>query len=96
MRRRPDDEEVMPGFWELPQATGHRALDELRELGVDPSVKIGAFKHAITYRAFEGSVYRAELAGPRPEEYRWVTRTRLAALPVSTITKKALRAAGLD
>ena len=92
MRRRPAFEEVMPGFWELPQCAGNRLEEEtLGQLGIVLESKIGEFKHAITFRSYHGHVYQGALTGDRPQEYRWVNRSRLGSLPLTTITKKALK-----
>jgi len=91
MRRRPDHEEITPGFWELPQAIGARLdIDCLQPLGIRLGEKLGEFKHAITFRSFACAVYEAILESPRPEEYRWVSLRRRSELPLTTITKKAL------
>ncbi len=92
MRRRPDEEEVMPGFWELPQHAASR-IDEnaFDPLGIAVGERIGVFKHAITFRAYSGQVYRGTLEGQRPEEYRWIHTRRLESLPLTTVTKKALK-----
>lgn len=95
MRQRPAFEEVMPGFWELPQYAGSRLEEDVFGLlGIGLERKIGEFKHAITFRSYSGHVYQGVLSGNRPEEYRWVNRNRLESLPVTTITKKALRQRG--
>jgi A/G-specific adenine glycosylase len=92
MRRRPDEEEVMPGFWELPQHAASRIeRNAFQLLGIELGEKIGCFKHAITFRAYSGEVYRGTLEGQRPDEYRWMHSSRLASLPLTTITKKALK-----
>jgi A/G-specific adenine glycosylase len=92
MRRRPDDEEVMPGFWELPQYAASRIEENAFDaLGIELGRRIGAFKHAITFRAYSGQVYQGTLEGERPEEYRWIHGSRLESLPLTTITKKALK-----
>ena len=95
MRRRPDDEEVMPGFWELPQYAASRIdKDAFDSLGIELGERIGAFKHAITFRAYSGHVYQGTLEGERPEEFRWIHGSRLQSLPVTTIAKKALKQRG--
>jgi A/G-specific adenine glycosylase len=95
MRRRPDEEEVMPGFWELPQQAASRIeRNAFRSLGIELGERIGVFKHAITFRAYSGAVYRGTLEGQRPEGYRWVPGVRLESLPLTTITKKALKQRG--
>jgi adenine-specific DNA glycosylase len=92
MRKRPEFEEVMPGFWELPQYTAHGPeKDAFGLLPIGLESKIGEFKHAITFRSYSGHVYQGVLTGNRPEEYRWINRRRLESLPVTTITKKALK-----
>ena len=91
MRQRPASEGVMPGFWELPQtSTAGMDGDGFFLLGIQLGDRLGDFKHAITFRAYRGTVYQGHLEGDRPEDYRWVGRRRLASLPVTTISKKAL------
>lgn len=93
VRQRPASEKVMPGFWELPQTSAARLeADCFFLLGIELGDALGEFKHAITYRAFRGTVYQGRLDGERPEEYRWIARGKLVALPVTTVTKKALAA----
>jgi A/G-specific adenine glycosylase len=95
MRQRPADAGVMPGFWEAPFAEGKGlGTDCLRELGLDLTKPIGGFRHGIMFRSYVGTVYAGELAGRKPEEYRWLSAAEREALPVSTITRKALRASG--
>ena len=86
LRRRADDEAIMPGFWEAPQA---ERLEELDDLGFEVGDEVGRFRHGITFRSFEGVAYRARLTGETPEGYRWAAEDELDLLPVSTITKKA-------
>ncbi len=95
MRRRPDHEQIMPGFWELPVAQGPRLdADCFRLLGVRLDAPVGEFRHGITFRIYKGKVWEAVLEDQKPEEYRWVAPKRRAALPLTTISKKALQAAG--
>ena len=96
MRQRPEDAGVMPGFWETPYAEG-TALgpDCLRDLGIELTEPVGGFRHGIMLRNYTGLVYAARLTGTKPEEYRWLTASQRATLPISTITKKALAAAKL-
>ena len=97
MRRRPEDEAVMPGFWELPVAQGPRLEAEpFARLGVRLARPLGAFRHGITFRSYRGKVWEAVLEGKRPDEYRWIAAARRAGLPVTTISAKALRAAGCE
>ncbi|MDA0207751.1 MAG: A/G-specific adenine glycosylase [Acidobacteria bacterium] len=78
MRQRPDDEKLMPGFWELPQYASSRIdAHAFAALGIELGERIGAFKHAITFRAYSGQVYQGTLEGERPDEYRWIHGSRL-------------------
>ena len=91
MRQRPGDAEIMPGFWELPYLEGVKLNPALfTELGLTVGPKIGEFKHSITDRIFQGSVYEATLEAKRPQEYRWIPPNRLHQIPVTTISRKAL------
>jgi len=94
LRQRPADSAIMPGFWELPQAEAAR-LDAgcFQSLGIESDGLLGEFRHAITFRNYRGRVHRGILAGKAPGGYRWVSTTRLAELPLTTIARKALAAA---
>jgi A/G-specific adenine glycosylase len=95
MRQRPADAGVMPGFWEAPYAEGSALGPEcLAELGIELAERVGAFRHGIMFRSYFGAVYLGRLTARKPEEYRWLSAAQLAKLPVSTIAKKALAAAG--
>ena len=96
MRRRPDQEAVMPGFWELPVAQGSRLEEEpFAALGVRLARPLGEFRHGITFRSYRGKVWEAVLEGKRPGEYRWIASGRRAVLPVTTISAKALAGGGV-
>ena len=96
MRQRPADAGVMPGFWEAPYAEGIRlGSDCLAVLGIELGERVGRFRHGIMFRSYTGSAHRGRVTGRKPEEWRWVSAEERARLPVSTITKKALQAAGL-
>jgi A/G-specific adenine glycosylase len=74
----------MAGFWELPWA---------EQLDGEPGEEIGSFRHTITHHHYRFTVCRAEVArAPRP--FRWMAPAALAALPLSTTARKALRLAG--
>lgn len=88
LRQRPEDASLMPGFWELPQADGDTAPAALIELGE----ALKRFRHSITYHEYSVTVFRAALRGRRPAGFRWVARSALASLPLTTITRKALKA----
>ena len=93
MRQRPPDAAVMPGFWELPQRAAKK-LDEdcLLDLGIKLGGELGRFRHAITFRSYRGRVYRAKLVGPLPPGYGWIAAGRLDEIPLTTVTRKALKA----
>jgi A/G-specific adenine glycosylase len=95
LRQRPDDSAIMPGFWELPQAEAPR-LDAgcFRDLGIECDGLLGEFRHAITFRNYHGRVHHGIVIAKAPKGYRWVSRRRLAGLPLTTITRKALAATG--
>lgn len=71
----------MAGFWELPspeQLPGARCGRVLR-----------VFRHTITHHHYRYQVVSAT-AGRMPEGFSWFTSRELAALPVSTVARKAL------
>ncbi len=68
------------GFWELPEVFS----------GVRLGPKLGAFRHAITNSQYYFEVREARIE-IRPRECRWWDETKLAEIPLSTPTKKALR-----
>ncbi len=84
LRRRPDKLSLMPGFWELPQAEG------LEPRGFILGERLKSFRHSITHHEYTATVFRAALRGRPPAGYHWISRQRLKALPLTTITRKAL------
>ncbi len=84
LRQRGAGLSLMPGFWELPPADG-------LELGQS----LGAFRHAITHHQYRVTVYPARVPRRLPAACRWATAAELAGLPLTTITRKALRLAGV-
>jgi len=73
---------LMPGFWELPEPM------QLPDAVV--SRKLGSFRHGITFHDYRFEVWEAE-APAALDGCRWILSDELAALPVSTILKKARR-----
>jgi adenine-specific DNA glycosylase len=69
-------------FWELPEA------DELSE--AVRGDKVAEFRHSITNHNYTFTVLRASVKRA-PEGFRWILKKELAAIPLSTVTKKALR-----
>ncbi len=86
LRRRADSASRMAGFWELPEA------------GDLPGARVGtvygSFRHTITHHHYTVTV-RAAAAGRRPPACEWFAPTEIAALPVTTATRKSLRLCGL-
>jgi A/G-specific adenine glycosylase len=79
--QRPSDSPRLAGFWELPE----------REQVSNATVhgEIAGFRHTIVNTIYLIEVYRATLQS-RPKGFRWLPKTQLGDLPVSTIAKKAL------
>jgi A/G-specific adenine glycosylase len=69
------------GFWELPEATDLP--------GAALGGGLGRFRHAIMNCGYTFTVAGARVAGT-PEGFRWVRNGQLTAMPLSTVTKKAL------
>ena len=94
LRQRPREDPIMPGFWELPEVQGPRLkADCFSPLGIQKQQRLATFRHGITFREYQGSVYRGKLAVQPPNGYRWVSPERLRRLPLTTITRKALAVA---
>lgn len=81
LRQRGSAESKLAGFWELPMA---------REM---PSAHrgecVGSFKHSITHHDYTIEVYRAS-AVKAPKDFRWFQLDELEAIPLATMTRKAL------
>lgn len=95
---------LMGRMWEVPQTSldGRGLPDlvaELRErhgLDVVPGSLLHRARHAITFRRIRVEAYRARLRGRLPEDperFRWVAPGDLAALPVSSLTRKVIAGA---
>ena len=82
LRLRPPDENRLPGFWELPEA-GH--LPDARL-----AAPCGEFRHSITNHRYRVRVVRARWDAPPPDGLRWIPRSRLDDLPLTTMARKAL------
>jgi A/G-specific adenine glycosylase len=94
---------LMGRMWEVPQTSlESRGLPdlvaELRErhgLEVRPGRLRARARHAITFRRIRVEAYEARLAGrppSDPERYVWARPAELGALPVSSLTRKVVRA----
>jgi A/G-specific adenine glycosylase len=84
--RRPEDERAMAGFWDLPSPAQLPSLGRRRVLG--------GFRHTITHRHYSFTVVEAALDGA-PAGMRWFPPARLAAIPLATTARKALRLAAI-
>ena len=79
--QRPPEAARMPGFWELP------LKEQIPTAALGPVV--GTFRHSITVTDYTFEARQARIV-KTPLGFHWVNRDRLAAIPLSTITRKAL------
>jgi A/G-specific adenine glycosylase len=80
--QRPADSRLMPGFWELPEAT------QLPR--AEPGRPLGSFRHGITTHNYTFDVVEAAV----PEDLdvcEWIAEADLQILPLSTVVNKARR-----
>jgi A/G-specific adenine glycosylase len=88
LRRRPDTASLMPGFWELPQSQAAETLPvRLRSL-------LGSFRHSITHHQYSVKVFSAAPPARSPAGCQWIAAGKLQSLPLTTISRKAMLAAG--
>ncbi len=88
--RRAETESRLAGFWELP---------EKRRMAGLAGAPQKSFTHQIVNDRFRVNVWHTRRRNTKTEriaEGRWVPLCALGDLPVTTITKKALQALGLD
>lgn len=72
----------LPGFWELPER------EQIPDAALD-GPPVAVVRHTITHHRYTFAVYRAE-AADIPAGFVWMPVDRLAALPLSTVARKAL------
>jgi A/G-specific adenine glycosylase len=100
---RREEGRLMGRMWEVPQTSlESRGLPdlvtELRErhgLDVRPGRLRASARHAITFRRIRVEAYEARLAGQPPadpERFVWARPAEIDALPVSSLTRKVVRA----
>ena len=96
--RRPPEAQWMKGFWELPMKeetnNGHAPANSALWVkdGIVPVSLLGHVRHTITNNKIGVTVFLAQLRRPAvPPLERWVTRHNIPRIPVTTITRKALR-----
>ncbi len=86
LRQRGAGETRLAGFWELPQAEDLRTAER--------GDLLGTFRHTITRHDYTVEVWRAAPV-KAPKGYRWFSREEVGALPLATMSRKALDLAGL-
>ena len=77
-------ERRLAGFWELPEKAA---------LKPGKTVELYRFCHRIVNNIFEVTIW--ESTASKPTGGRWVGFDRLREIPLTTITKKALKATGV-
>jgi A/G-specific adenine glycosylase len=81
MRKRESNSKRLAGFWELPQSG---------ELAVSRAAVVGVLKHSIVNHSYTITVKSASLAKP-VRGWQWIASSTLGDLPLTTISRKALR-----
>ena len=79
--QRSQDAELLGGFWELPEP--HQLP------GAKPARLLSKFSHSITNHIYDFHVVRVRVDRV-PSDLQWTSLTQLSALPLSTVTRKAL------
>jgi len=82
LRQRPATVSLMAGFWELP------APQDLP--GWRPAQDLGSFGHTITHHHYTITVLTGKISRA-PRDFRWRRGVQLARMPLTTVTRKALR-----
>jgi adenine-specific DNA glycosylase len=72
----------MAGFWELP------APQDLP--GWRPGKDLGSFRHTITHHHYAITVLTGQISRT-PRGFRWRGARQLARMPLTTVSRKALR-----
>jgi A/G-specific adenine glycosylase len=85
MRQRGAVESKLAGFWELPES---RLMPGAKRVAM-----LGSFRHTITRHDYSIEVWSAEPA-KAPKGFRWIALDELDAIPLATMARKALVAAG--
>jgi A/G-specific adenine glycosylase len=85
--QRAADARRMAGFWELPTP---KQLPELQSARV-----LGSFRHTITHHHYAFTVWAASVTSV-PQPLRWLAKTSLYRIALSTTSKKALHLAGIS
>ena len=89
--QRPETAPWMRGFWELPMwEEGSSGLSNGNGVHLDHC--LGHFRHSITSNRLEVAVFAARADSALPlRKQKWASLDRFLRLPVTTVTRKALR-----
>lgn len=87
LRQREARASRLAGFWDLPEA---RELPQ-----ADLGEPLGSFRHSITRYDYVVEVRNASVIRA-PRGFKWLTRAEIEELPLSTMARKALAAAGVE
>ena len=88
LRREDPAARRMTGFWGLP---GPGDLPEARA-----GACLGQFRHSITHHRYVFTVFAARGSAGRRVGFRWFKPAELAAIPLCSTARKALKLAGLE
>jgi A/G-specific adenine glycosylase len=93
--QRPLDARLMAGMWELPQIDGQALAPKTnsRSRKANAPSPIFMVRHSITVTDYTVRVWDG--AVPRSDSGKWVSSGRLARLPLTGLTRKILRKAGV-
>ena len=82
LKKRPPQVPLMPGMWELPELAPANGSGHSFQL-----------KHSITVTDYSVHVSEVNISGSDGD--RWIPRARVSGLPLTGLTRKILRAAGI-
>lgn len=90
LRKRPPEASVMPGFWELPAGKSPESVRRDFRLRAADLDSLGTFSHAITDTRYTCQVFGGMYSERAPRHFRWVSVAEFGAVPLATVSKKAL------
>lgn len=80
---------LMDAMYHLPH--GDASLLAAEPLAAAPQELLGTFRHTVTTRKIEFSVWSATLAARAPRAFEWIDIEQMGSIPHSSYVKKALR-----
>lgn len=86
--RKPHADSLIRGMWELPGSYGKESQN--LKLAISRHRALGSVRHAITNKRITTHVYEPK-GGVKRNDCRFVSRDKLAVLPINTLTKKILK-----